>query len=118
MTPIEKIWIKAAIENRIVSIDYFDREKKEMIKEMEIEPYCIEIGKKDIKKGLLGSTKEGEKKIIYPDSIIEFKVKHEKFSPKEHPNKFRMNKIYNRSNLKYKKYPVFASNILNIECAE
>lgn len=106
MISLENTWIKAAVEKRIIIVDYFDREEKQVMTNIEIEPYYFCVCDKDIKKGLFGIKKNGKSLIIDPDSITNLQVKEEKFTPKHHSKEYEIEKIYKKKDLKYKRYPM------------
>jgi hypothetical protein len=102
MMSLVDVWIKAAVERRVVLIDYFDKQERKEYVNVKVEPHYIDF-LKEARKGLFGMLKNHCGIMFDPNSVLKFTVSDETFVPLPHTKEKQIQSIYNRKELKYRK---------------
>jgi len=107
MLSLTETWLKAAVEHRILNIDYFSRRTKQEFTNRDIEPDFIGLSKDGRNNGLWATfchlRHEGPR-IFKPDSIKKLKVTSKKFGPSSKGRWKELIPGYEKKGLKDKKF--------------
>ncbi|MFA6088248.1 MAG: hypothetical protein WC755_00160 [Candidatus Woesearchaeota archaeon] len=103
MVSLVDIWIKAAVERRILIVDYFDKETKTAFFQEEIEPHYIGFSQNGGKRSLFGALRNKGLIVLETNSILRYTLSNNTFTPVEHVKMRRTEMIYDKKVLKYKK---------------
>lgn len=103
MMSLVDVWIKAAVERRVLLIDYFDKKNRKEYVEVEVEPHYIDFLEDDNKKGLFGVLRNQGPIVFDPNSVLKFRVTESTFVPLPHTKEEKLQNLYFRKELKYRK---------------
>jgi hypothetical protein len=103
MMSLVDVWIKAAVERRVLLIDYFDKKEKKEYVNVEVEPHYIDFLEEDTRKGLFGVLRNQGTIIFDPNSVLKFTVTDDTFVPISHTREKQILNLYYKKELKYRK---------------
>lgn len=107
MLSLEEVWIKAAVEHKIMKITYFSARTKREITNREIEPDFVGLSKDGKNIGCWATfchlRQEGPR-LFKPDSIRKFSVIDKIFSPPHLGRWKELIPLYERKGLKNKNF--------------
>jgi len=107
MLSLEETWIKAAVEHRIINIDYFSSRTKQEHTNRDVEPDFVGISKDGKNKGLWATfchlRHEGPRCFL-PNTVRRFGVTSKTFTPSSKGRWQELIPFYNEKGLKEKEF--------------
>ncbi len=107
MLSLEETWIKAAVEHRIINIDYFSARTKREHTNRDVEPDFVGFSKDGKNKGLWATfchLRNQGPRCFLPNTIKRFKVANRKFIPSSQGRWQELIPLYNNKGLKEKEF--------------
>ena len=107
MLNLEQTWVKAAVEHRILEIQYYSGRTKEELTVRQIEPDFVGMGRDERNSGLWATfchlRHEGPR-CFKPDSILRYKALEKTFAPSVHGRWKELVASYERLGLSSKQF--------------
>jgi hypothetical protein len=97
-------WIKAAMERRVLLIDYVEKTDLRVHTNVEVEPYSLSFCEGDFRKGLYGFFKGKGTLTMDPVLVLGYKIAGGTFESLNYPGIKRIEALYKRKELRYKRF--------------